>query len=225
MARYRPPEDPRVAAQARASLPFAQLKYGKLAWAYRSYIPWKTPADMPDLIPSFDHMSAVQEPALAATLWDLTSDAQFLSADTVMVLTDNRPLSVQSPGLDYLRHTMPWLIDRTRHRKNEQWYLLSVPLDKTTGLHQVQVTWAVAFIMEFMTIGFPAKRFIAMDHDAAFTSLFDVQDLINMVTKISEFAICPNILNETPADVEVPNQASSSSLRTTQLPMLGSYSC
>ena len=99
---------------------------------------------------------------------------------------------------------MPWLFDRTRHRKNERWYLLAVPLDESTGLHRVQVTWAVAFIMEFLTVGFPMKHFIVMDHDAAFTSLFDVQDLINIVTKISAFTHCPNILNETPAEVVFP---------------------
>ena len=99
---------------------------------------------------------------------------------------------------------MPWLIDRTRHRKNELWYLLAVPLDESSGLNQVQVTWAVAFIMEFLTLGFPDKHFIVMDHDAAFTSLFDVQDLVNIVTNISTFALCPTFHNETPADVVVP---------------------
>ena len=132
-------------------------------------------------------MFSVKESALARSLWELTRDPQFLCAHKIMVLTDNRLLSAQSPGLDYLKHTMPWLIDRTRHRKHELWYLLAVPLDESSGLHQVQVTWAVAFIMEFLTVGFPDKHFIVMDHDAAFASLFDVQDLVNIVTHTSTF--------------------------------------
>ena len=204
MSRNRSQEDPRVTSQNQSSWLFAQLKYGKLAMAYRSFPPWRPPSDQPHSRPKYDKMSSVNDTALATQLWNLTRDPQFASADTVMVLTDNRPLSVHTPGLAYLKHTMPWLIDRTRHKKNEQWYLLAVPLDASTGLHQVQVTWAVAFIMEFLTVGFPSKHFIVMDHDAAFTSLFDVQDLINMVSKISAFAHCPTVLNETPAQLEVP---------------------
>ena len=56
------------------------------------------------------------------------------------------------------------------------------PIHADTGLHQVHYTWAGAAALEALCLMFPSVNFALIDSDCVPTSLFEVAELVNLMT-------------------------------------------
>lgn len=57
-----------------------------------------------------------------------------------------------------------------------------VPICPDTGLDQVHYTWAGAFVLEALCLVYPSVNFALSDSDCVPTSLFEVAELVNLMT-------------------------------------------
>ena len=56
------------------------------------------------------------------------------------------------------------------------------PINADTGLHQVHYTWAGAAALEALCLMFPTVNFALIDSDCVPTSLFEIAELVNLMT-------------------------------------------
>ena len=56
------------------------------------------------------------------------------------------------------------------------------PINADTGLHQVHYTWAGAAALEALCLVFPTVNFALIDSDCVPTSLFEIAELVNLMT-------------------------------------------
>ena len=59
---------------------------------------------------------------------------------------------------------------------------IHVPINADTGLHQVHYTWAGAAALEALCLMFPTVNFALIDSDCVPTSLFEIAELVNLMT-------------------------------------------
>ena len=64
----------------------------------------------------------------------------------------------------------------------EKKQLIHVPINPSTGLHQVHYTWAGAAVLEALCLVFPTVNFALTDSDCVPSSLFEVAELVNLMT-------------------------------------------
>ena len=92
--------------------------------------------------------------------------------DTVYVFVDNRMLSGTNPP-DYWQHFAPWIKGRcaVTGPYREKTTAIHVPINASTGLHQVHYTWGGAAVLEALCLVFPTVNFALTDSDCVPTSL------------------------------------------------------
>jgi hypothetical protein len=121
----------------------------------------------------------VDNPALLKWLDNnICQSEQFLQAQTVLIMSENRELDSQ---LSFFEHTLRKLLARTAIRRREQWHIIFVPLTKETGLDQVHFTWGGVYPLEALATRYKGKNFVLWDCDAAPTALYDILDLIALL--------------------------------------------
>ena len=59
---------------------------------------------------------------------------------------------------------------------------IHLPINAETGLHQVHYTWAGAAALEALCLMFPTVNFALIDSDCVPTSLFEIAELVNLMT-------------------------------------------
>ena len=57
-----------------------------------------------------------------------------------------------------------------------------IPINSDTGLDQVHYTWAGAAVLEALCLVYPTVNFVLADSDCVPTSLFEVAELVNLMT-------------------------------------------
>ena len=62
----------------------------------------------------------------------------------------------------------------------ELWTPIYIPLCNDTGLELIHYTWGGVYVLEALALLFPGIIHIMWDHDAAPTSLWEVQDLCTL---------------------------------------------
>ena len=102
---------------------------------------------------------------------------------TVYVYVDNRKL----PGTDppaYWPLFAPWIKGRCTVTGPycEKTTAIHLPIHADTGLHQVHYTWAGAAALEALCLMFPTVNFALIDSDCVPTSLFEIAELVNLMT-------------------------------------------
>ncbi len=133
----------------------------------------------PRPIPSTERLSGIiHYPQFLNYLWNevINHDA-YRKANTVIVITDNRNLN----GLTHWPHVARMLHERLQVKHQQDWTAVFVPLNQQTGLDQVHYTWGAVYVMEALIAASPNKSFIMMDHDAAFTALYELDMLKDLV--------------------------------------------
>ena len=103
--------------------------------------------------------------------------------DTVYVFVDNRMLSGTNPP-EYWQYLAPWIKGRCEVTGpyREKTTAIHIPINSNTGLHQVHYTWAGAAVLEALCLVFPTVNFALTDSDCVPTSLFEVAELVNLMT-------------------------------------------
>ena len=107
-------------------------------------------------------------------------DEVFEKADTILVLSENRPLNLEA--MNYLPATLTRILERTTLTKTEKWHAVHIPLNEDTGLSGVHYTWGAVFAIEALTVRFPGKHFVLWDYDAAPTALYEIKDIVRMAS-------------------------------------------
>ena len=108
---------------------------------------------------------------------------------TVYVYVDNRKLSGTDPPA-YWPHFAPWIQGRctVTGPYQEKTTAIHFPIHADTGLHQVHYTWAGAAALEALCLMFHTVNFALIDSDCVPTSLFEVAELVNLMTDKSSRA-------------------------------------
>ena len=103
--------------------------------------------------------------------------------DTVYVFVDNRMLSGTNRP-EYWQYLAPWIKGRCEVTGpyREKTTAIHIPISSNTGLHQVHYTWAGAAVLEALCLVFPTVNFALADSDCVPTSLFEVAELVNLMT-------------------------------------------
>ena len=103
--------------------------------------------------------------------------------DTVYIFVDNRALSGASPP-DYWPFFAPWIKSRCEviGPYQEKTTAVYIPINSDTGLDQVHYTWAGAAVLEALCLVYPTVNFVLTDSDCVPTSLFEVAELVNLMT-------------------------------------------
>ena len=103
--------------------------------------------------------------------------------DTVYIFVDNRALSGASPP-DYWPFFAPWIKSRCEviGPYQEKTTAVYIPINSDTGLDQVHYTWAGAAVLEALCLVYPTVNFVLADSDCVPTSLFEVAELVNLMT-------------------------------------------
>ena len=101
----------------------------------------------------------------------------------VYVFVDNRTLSGTNPPA-YWQHFAPWIKGRctVTGPYREKTTAIHFPINADTGLHQVHYTWAGAAVLEALCLVFPTVNFALIDSDCVPTSLFEIAELVNLMT-------------------------------------------
>ena len=95
---------------------------------------------------------------------------------TVMLSGTNPP--------EYWQYLAPWIKGRCEVTGpyREKTTAIHIPINSNTGLHQVHYTWAGAAVLEALCLVFPTVNFALTDSDCVPTSLFEVAELVNLMT-------------------------------------------
>ena len=103
--------------------------------------------------------------------------------DTAYVFVDNRGLSGENPP-DYWPYFAPWIKGRCEviGPYQEKTTAVYIPINSDTGLDQVHYTWAGAAVLEALCLVYPTVNFALADSDCVPTSLFEVAELVNLMT-------------------------------------------
>ena len=133
--------------------------------------------------------SGVRQPAASQvhhkTLFQwIVGNLSWLSQyDTVYVFADNRALSGANPP-EYWPLFAPWIKSRCEVTGpyQEKTTAVYIPINSDTGLDQVHYTWASAAVLEALCLVYPTVNFVLADSDCVPTSLFEVAELVNLMT-------------------------------------------
>ena len=115
--------------------------------------------------------------------WILEQLSWLPQYDTVYVFVDNRQLTGANPP-DYWPHLPPWIQARCTvvGPYVERTTAIHFPINADTGLQQVHYTWAGALVLEALCLVHPTVNFALMDSDCVPTALFEVAELVNLMT-------------------------------------------
>ena len=115
--------------------------------------------------------------------WTVGNLSWLAQYDTVYIFVDNRALSGASPP-DYWQFFAPWIKSRCEviGPYQEKTTAVYIPINSDTGLDQVHYTWAGAAVLEALCLVYPTVNFVLTDSDCVPTSLFEVAELVNLMT-------------------------------------------
>ena len=102
---------------------------------------------------------------LSLSLWTTVRYQEPILLSTGSILHHGSKADVQS-------------LDRTEKKTTA----IHIPINANTGLHQVHYTWAGAAVLEALCLVFPTVNFALTDSDCVPTSLFEVAELVNLMT-------------------------------------------
>ena len=147
----------------------------------------RAPTTYPALM--IDEGNGIQRPAASQvhhkTLfqWIIDNLSWLPEYATVYVYVDNRKL----PGTDptaYWPLFAPWIKGRCTVTGPycEKTTAIHFPIHADTGLHQVHYTWAGAAALEALCLMFPTVNFALIDSDCVPTSLFEIAEVVNLMT-------------------------------------------
>ena len=167
---------------------FEQKKRSRLqlAWMTLSQMP-RSPLTYPALM--VDDVNGINRPAFSQvhhrTLfqWIIKHLSWLSQYDTVYVFVDNRSLPGTNPP-EYWPLLAPWIKGRCEAIRPylERTTAIHVPISADTGLHQVHYTWAGAAALEALCLVYPTVNFALTDSDCVPTALFEVAELVNLMT-------------------------------------------
>ena len=103
----------------------------------------------------------------------IVEDPTFIAADTVVIITDTKPFT----GYEHWPYTARLLYQRTQISHKEIWNMIAIQMNNDNSLDKPHYTWGAVFILEVLVLWFPAKNFIMLDHDAAFTCAWEIHQL------------------------------------------------
>ena len=115
--------------------------------------------------------------------WVVSQAAEFLTFQTVYLITDNRDLLADvvasTPGLSHWPMVAAWWKERIRYvgPYGEHTTVVFVPISADTGLDKVHPTWAGTYILDACVFLFPTINFALIDSDCVPVTLFEVQEL------------------------------------------------
>ena len=110
----------------------------------------------------------------------LVQEPFFQHAKTILVLTDTHKLT-SDRVLPHFQKIGPLLFDRTTIKGpfEEQW---AVAFHQIEGHDpRIHCTWAAVFLLEALITAAPYKHYVLQDHDDTPLSLFEIQQLVNLV--------------------------------------------
>ena len=147
----------------------------------------RSPLTYPTLM--VDDENGIRRPAVSQvhhkTLFQwIVDNLSWLSQyDTVYVFVDNRALSGTNPP-EYWPYLAPWIKGRCEviGPYQEKTTAIHIPINSDTGLHQVHYTWAGAAVLEALCLVYPTVNFALADSDCVPTSLFEIAELVNLMT-------------------------------------------
>ena len=133
--------------------------------------------------------SGAQQPATsqvdyaALHRWIVSNLAWLSQYDTAYVFVDNRELPSQNHP-DFWPYFAPWIKSRCEviGPYKEKTTAIYVPICPDTGLSQVHFTWAGAFVLEALCLVHPTVNFALTDSDCVPTTLFEVAELVSLMT-------------------------------------------
>ena len=115
--------------------------------------------------------------------WLVSQAHEFLSFDTVYLITENRDLAGGTiktmMGLDHWPMVAAWWKERIKYVGPyvERTTVVFVPITCDTGLDKVHPTWAGTYILDACVFLFPAINFALIDSDCVPVTLFEIQEL------------------------------------------------
>ena len=146
----------------------------------------RSPLTYPTLM--VDEENGIRRPAVSQvhhkTLFQwIVDNLSWLSQyDTVYVFVDNRALSGTNPP-EYWPYLAPWIKGRCEViGPYQEKTTIHIPINSDTGLHQVHYTWAGAAVLEALCLVYPTVNFALADSDCVPTSLFEIAELVNLMT-------------------------------------------
>jgi hypothetical protein len=130
-----------------------------------------------------EHLPTIEMPSLEFFIYaakSIVEEPFFALAYTILVITDTDALS-SSRIQKHFDKIGPILFDRTTIQGpfGEQW---AVAFQRTNQHDQkIHCTWSAVFLIEALATTAPWKHYVLQDHDDTPTSLFEVQQLVNLV--------------------------------------------
>ena len=115
--------------------------------------------------------------------WIISLADEFLSFQTVYLITDNRDLLAatvsSTAGLSHWPMVAAWWKERIQYvgPYGERTTVVFVPISADTGLSKVHPTWAGTYILDACAFLFPDINFALIDSDCVPVTLFEIQEL------------------------------------------------
>ena len=115
--------------------------------------------------------------------WIVSQASEFLSFETVYLITDNRDLLANTvntvPGLSHWPVVAAWWKERIKYvgPYGEHTTVVFVPITSDTGLERVHPTWAGTYILDACVYLFPSTNFALIDSDCVPVTLYEIQEL------------------------------------------------
>ena len=115
--------------------------------------------------------------------WGISQADEFLSFQTVYLITDNRDLLAatvsSTAGLSHWPIVAAWWKERIQYvgLYGERTTVVFVPISADTGLSKVHPTWAGTYILDACVFLFPDINFTLIDSDCVPVTLFEIQEL------------------------------------------------
>jgi len=104
----------------------------------------------------------------------LRDNPNMAKCQTLVILSDTRKLE----DIPHWKHTARWIVERTRWKGPEQdaWYAFYVP----SGHFNCHFVWTAVYILKALVAFLPKTDLVLFDHDAAFTTLFENEQLCSL---------------------------------------------
>ena len=141
--------------------------------------------------------------------WIVSQASEFLSFETVYLITDNRDLLASTvntiPGLSHWPMVAAWWKERIKYvgPYGEHTTVVFVPITTDTGLERVHPTWAGTYILDACVYLFPNTNFALIDSDCVPVTLYEVQELWRSCDDFAHAAV-PLAPDQTPTSAIAP---------------------
>ena len=141
--------------------------------------------------------------------WIVSQASEFLSFETVYLITDNRDLLANTvntdPGLSHWPVVAAWWKERIKYvgPYGEHTTVVFVPITSDTGLERVHPTWAGTYILDACVYLFLGTNFALIDSDCVPVTLYEIQELWRSCDDL-DHADVPLVPDQTPTSPIAP---------------------